>query len=160
VAWAIYEVGSSAYDVFDLARTSVAFASGRASKGELAVTAAGVGVGVFAFGGGYGRAAREGIEAAGRAGARNVAEQLAFQELAPRVARDAGVVLAGGSSKSAFRAAAGYAERFGGEAADWVKKSTTSSHAGSGGSVYQLHWVQNQRTGQIVDVKLKSYAKQ
>jgi RHS repeat-associated protein len=103
-------------------------------------------------------ATAEGV-AASRAGARNVGEQLAYQELAPGVAGNAGIEIAGGASKAQFRGAAAYAERYGGDASDWVKKSTTGSHAGSGGNVYQLHWVQNLRTGQIVDVKLKSYAR-
>lgn len=57
VAYGIFEVASTLYDVGDLAVTGVRYVQGRASA-ELAVTAGGVGVGVFGFGGGYGRAAR------------------------------------------------------------------------------------------------------
>jgi hypothetical protein len=42
---------------------------------------------------------------------------------------------------------------------DWVKKSTTESVSASGGHVYQIHWVENVRTGEIVDVKLKDFRK-
>jgi RHS repeat-associated protein len=58
VAWAAFEVGSTIYDVYDLAKTGVRYLRGRASGVELAVTAAGVGAGVLGTGGGFGRAAR------------------------------------------------------------------------------------------------------
>jgi len=98
------------------------------------------------------------MEAAGRAGARTVSEQLIFQELSSGASKGAGVVLAGGSSKVAFRDAAKTAERYGGEASDWVKKSSEAAHASPTGATYQIHWVENTKTGQIVDMKLSSQA--
>ena len=59
VGYALFEAASTAYDVYDLAKTGVAYMRGRASKAELAVTAAGVAAGVVTVGGGIGRAARE-----------------------------------------------------------------------------------------------------
>lgn len=59
-----FEVGATLFDVGDLAATGISYLRGRASKTELAVTAAGVGAGVFGFGGGYGRAGREAAKAA------------------------------------------------------------------------------------------------
>jgi len=157
-AYEVFEVASSAYDLFDLARTAISYSRGRTSRAELGVTAAGAGLGLVAFGGGYGRAAREVVDRAVAAGARNVAEQLAFSELLPGVARGSGVVMAGGTSKVAFRNAGRVAEAYGGNAADWVKKTTTASVTTSSGNIYQLHWVENIRTGQIVDTKLTRQA--
>jgi len=62
VAYGVFELGSSIYDGVDLAATAIRYARGRASGGELAVTAAGAGAGLFAFGGGYGRLARKAME--------------------------------------------------------------------------------------------------
>lgn len=62
VAYAAFEVGSSVYDAADLLITGVRFLRGRASRRDLAVTAAGAGIGVVGFGGGYGRAARGAFE--------------------------------------------------------------------------------------------------
>jgi RHS repeat-associated protein len=41
IAYAIFEVGSSLYDAYDLGKTAIAYARGQASKAELGVTAAG-----------------------------------------------------------------------------------------------------------------------
>ena len=62
-AYAAFEIGSTIYDVGDLAVTAVQYARGKASGAELSVTAAGVGAGVVAFGGGYGRASRAALGA-------------------------------------------------------------------------------------------------
>ncbi len=64
VAYAIFEVGSSLYDLYDLGATAVAYARGRASKAELGVTLAGTLTGVVTVGGGLGRAGRAGLKAA------------------------------------------------------------------------------------------------
>jgi hypothetical protein len=159
LAYAIFEAGSSLYDLYDLAKTAVNYGRGRASGAELGVTAAGVGAGFAFFGGGYGRASREALEA-GFKGASNVAEQVAFQSLAEGVGAGKGVVLAGGATKNAFRGAADYASAYGGDASHYVKKSTTASVSSAGGSkVHQIHWVENLKTGQIFDAKLTTTAK-
>jgi hypothetical protein len=101
--------------------------------------------------------AREGAELTVR-GVTNLTEQLAVQELATGVRAGSGVVLAGGNHKVPFRAAQRFASEHGGEAADWVKKSTTGSVRGSGGYTYQIHRAENVKTGQIVDAKLTTNA--
>jgi RHS repeat-associated protein len=58
VAWGLFEVGATLYDLGDLAVTGVQYLRGRASGADLSITAAGVGAGIFGFGGGYGRAGR------------------------------------------------------------------------------------------------------
>ena len=158
LAYAAFEVGATVYDLYDLAKTGVRWARGRASGTELGITAAGVGVGILGFGGGYGAASRQALEAGFR-GVTNVAEQVAFQSLAGGVRAGRGVTIAGGGAKDAFRNAQKFADEFGGESADWVKKSTTESVTTQGGDVvHQIHWVENVKTGQIVDVKLTSQA--
>jgi RHS repeat-associated protein len=59
VAWALFEAASSVYDGYDAAKTTVAFAQGKASGGDLAFSLGGLAVGAVAPGGGYGAAARE-----------------------------------------------------------------------------------------------------
>ncbi len=59
VAYALFEVGATGYDLYDLGKTAVSFFRGRTSRAELAITALGVGAGVVGVGGGYGKAARE-----------------------------------------------------------------------------------------------------
>jgi len=56
--YGIFEIGATAYDLADLAITGINYLRGRASRAELGVTAAGVGLGLVTFGGGYGRTAR------------------------------------------------------------------------------------------------------
>jgi RHS repeat-associated protein len=58
VAWAVFEVASSVYDIVDLGATTIRYADGRATKTELGLTALGTGVGLYSFGGGYGRGGR------------------------------------------------------------------------------------------------------
>jgi RHS repeat-associated protein len=64
VAYGIFEAGSTLYDIGDLAVTTYRYVRGRASGRQLLVTAIGVGVGVYSFGGGYGRAGRAGMDGA------------------------------------------------------------------------------------------------
>jgi RHS repeat-associated protein len=64
VAYGIFEVGSTLYDLGDLAVTAYRYSQGRASGTALAVTATGVAAGIFSFGGGLGRAGRAGLDVA------------------------------------------------------------------------------------------------
>jgi RHS repeat-associated protein len=59
VAYAIFEVGSTLYDLGDLAVTAYRHHQGKVSDAELALTATGVAIGLVSFGGGYGKASRE-----------------------------------------------------------------------------------------------------
>jgi RHS repeat-associated protein len=59
IAYAIFEIGSTLYDLGDLAVTGINYLGGRASGRDVAVTAGGAAFGLVGFGGGYGRGARE-----------------------------------------------------------------------------------------------------
>jgi RHS repeat-associated protein len=65
---------------------------------------------------------------------------------------EVGHVIAGEGSKSAFRNAATYARKYGGRAADWVKKSSRT-YTARDGTRFETHWVENLRTGQRIDFK-------
>jgi hypothetical protein len=67
---------------------------------------------------------------------------------------EAGITVAGGGTNSAFRGAQRVADEFGGSAADWVKKSS-SSYTSKNGSQFETHWVENVKTGQRVEFKTK-----
>ncbi len=58
------ELGASAHDAVDLAKTSIAYLRGEASGAELGATALGAALGVVAVGGGLGKASRMGLRAA------------------------------------------------------------------------------------------------
>lgn len=79
IIYGAYEVGSTAYDLYDLGKTAINYARGKASKMELGATVAGVGVGLVSVRGGFGKlgrmAAREGV------GDANLWRKLAFDEL-------------------------------------------------------------------------------
>jgi len=68
VIYAAYEVGSTLFDLYDLAKTGVSYARGQASKTELGVTAAGTLAGLFSVGGGLGKAGRSGVRILEREG--------------------------------------------------------------------------------------------
>jgi RHS repeat-associated protein len=74
VAYAIFEVGASLYDAYDLGKTAINFARGRASRAELGVTAAGAIAGVWSVGGGLGTAGRASLRSLTK---RNFRENLA-----------------------------------------------------------------------------------
>lgn len=57
-----------------------------------------------------------------------------------------GIIIAGGESGAVFRQAGRYAAEYGGRAVDWVKKTSTSFTAADG-ATFQIHWVENIRTG-------------
>jgi hypothetical protein len=60
----------------------------------------------------------------------------------------------GEGARVPFRDAARVAKEHGGNAADWVKKSS-SSHTARDGATFETHWVENARTGQRVEFKTK-----
>jgi hypothetical protein len=67
---------------------------------------------------------------------------------------EVGTTMAGAGAKVPFRDAALVAEKYGGNAADWVKK-TSSSRTTRDGITFETHWVENVRTGQRVLFKTK-----
>lgn len=64
IGWALFEGALSVSDVVDLGVTAVRFATGRATRTELAVTAAGTLAGFAVPGGGLGRGSRVALDAA------------------------------------------------------------------------------------------------
>lgn len=67
---------------------------------------------------------------------------------------EVGTAIAGKGSKVAFRDAGRVASKYGGDAADWVKK-TSSSYSAADGVKFETHWVENIKTGKRVEYKTK-----
>jgi hypothetical protein len=67
---------------------------------------------------------------------------------------EVGTTMAGAGARVPFREAARVAREHGGNASDWVKKSS-SSYTARDGATFETHWVENVRTGQRVEVKTK-----
>jgi filamentous hemagglutinin len=67
---------------------------------------------------------------------------------------EAGMIMAGQGGRVAFRDAARIAKEYGGNAVDWVKK-TSSSFTAKDGIQFETHWVENLQTGQRVEFKTK-----
>lgn len=67
---------------------------------------------------------------------------------------EVGTPMVGAGARVPFRDAARVAEEHGGNAADWVKKSS-SSHTARDGATFETHWVENVPTGQRVEFKTK-----
>jgi RHS repeat-associated protein len=73
---------------------------------------------------------------------------------------EAGGIIAGQGSKNAFRDAPRVAATYGGNAADWVKKSSSSYTAPVGKGAFEMryfetHWVENMLSGTRVEFKTK-----
>jgi hypothetical protein len=62
--------------------------------------------------------------------------------------------MAGAGGRVAFRDAGRVASEYGGNPADWVKKTSTSFSA-KDGATFETHWVENIKTGQRVEFKTK-----
>ena len=60
----------------------------------------------------------------------------------------------GEGSRTVFRDAQRIAQQYGGNAADWFKK-TSSSYLSRDGNRFEIHWVENIRIGQRVEFKTK-----
>lgn len=80
--------------------------------------------------------------AASAISALNLSKSLASQQQVG----ESGKVIAGKGSNTVFRDAAKVAQQYGGQAADWVKK-TSSSFTAADGTKFQTHWVENIKTG-------------
>ena len=105
--------------------------------------------------GAAGVAIEEGVAARGADGAARSAanaNRLGKALASEQQIGEAGSVTAGQGSKTAFRDAEVIARRYGGNAADWAKKSS-STYSARDGSRLQTHWVENLRTGERVDFK-------
>jgi hypothetical protein len=64
-----------------------------------------------------------------------------------------GTIMAG-AGRTVFRGASRVAAEYGGNASDWVKK-TSSSFTAPNGTKFEVHWVENIVTGQRVEFKTK-----
>ena len=67
---------------------------------------------------------------------------------------EVGETMAGADARAAFRGAKRIAEEYGGDAADWVKRRS-SSYTARDGAKFETHWVENIRTGERVEFKTK-----
>lgn len=67
---------------------------------------------------------------------------------------EAGTTMAGAGGRVPFRGSERVASEYGGNAADWVKQ-TSSSHTARDGLTFETHWVENIKTGQRVEFKTK-----
>jgi len=67
---------------------------------------------------------------------------------------ESGTTMSGAGGRVAFRDAQRVASEHGGNAADWVKK-TSSSFTDGKGTRFETHWVENIKTGQRVEFKTK-----
>jgi hypothetical protein len=151
IAYAAYEIGSTVYDAYDLTRTSVNFLRGKASSTELAVTAAGVGVGLVSVGGGYGKAARLAVsEAVSHPG---LWKKLAYEELLHDAEQGVGKrVIAGAGHSRQIDDIGRLTKQYGGDAGEWAKMAG-QTRTGPGGISQQIHWYENVKTHQRVDFK-------
>ena len=79
-----------------------------------------------------------------------LSKQLASKEQMTEV----GTIIAGTGSRVPFREAERITKEYGGNAVDWVKKSSPSFTA-KDGAQFETHWVENLKTGQRVEIKTK-----
>lgn len=91
-----------------------------------------------------------------RVGSDNAANGLKLNKFLASQAQmsEAGTTMAGAGSRAPFRDAARVASEYGGNAAEWVKK-TSSSHTAQDAVTFETHWVENINTGQRVEFKTK-----
>jgi RHS repeat-associated protein len=66
-----------------------------------------------------------------------------------------GDIIAGGNNKTPLRKAGDLANEYGGQASDWVKKTSSNSGAFSDGTSFETHWEENTATGERVNIKVK-----
>lgn len=144
IIWAITEIGLS---ISDAISTSQTLADPCAGAGEKALAAGLFALGVVAPGGGYSSIGKT---------ANNAADFVRLKKyLASRQQMsEVGEIIAGQGSKAKFRDAQRVADTYGGNADDWVKKSS-SSYSAPDGTKFETHWVENLQTGQRVEYKTK-----
>lgn len=79
-------------------------------------------------------------------------KSLASESQVAQAMSGGGRIIAGAGSRAVFRDLDRIVKTYGGEAADWVKKSS-SKYVARDGSVFEVHWVENLRTGKKVELK-------
>ncbi len=80
----------------------------------------------------------------------NLSKQLASEAQMGEV----GTSMAGAGGRATFRDAGRVAAEYGGDAADWSKKSS-STFTAKDGTKFETHWVENSKTGQRYEYKTK-----
>jgi hypothetical protein len=82
-----------------------------------------------------------------------LAKQLASEAQLGEMVAGTGERIAGAGARAAFRDAGRIAQTYGGNAADWVKMSSSGFRAADG-TTFATHWVENIVTGQQVEAKV------
>ena len=126
---------------------AVVAATALAVAGGAAIAAAGTGTTAAAGG-------VTGVETAGGAASATATLANARYFASLQQLGSAGVVIAGPGCKTPFRDAAFKAARYGGNAADYVKKASGQFQDATG-RIMQTHWIENVRTGVRYEEKTK-----
>jgi RHS repeat-associated protein len=142
--WGAIEFGLAVYDVYDFATTMMDSCS---TTSDRLMSGGGIIAGAILPGGGYGAGSKAANNAAD---AVRLRKSLASKEQMTEV----GTVMAGPGGRVPFRDASRVADLHGGNAADWVKK-TSSSYLAPDGTRFETHWVENIRTAERVEFKTK-----
>ena len=122
---------------------SVAVVAAIATKGSVSATESAIAKSVSIAG-------ETGSVASSATNSINLGKQLASEAQLS----EPGVTLAGSATATPLRKAADLANEFGGEASDWVKKSS-SSYKSPDGTKFETHWEENISTGLKVNQKTK-----
>ena len=76
------------------------------------------------------------------------------KELSLLQMKEEGKIIAGEGGKELFKDASRIVNQYGGDACDWVKK-TSSKAITKDGNIFETHWIENLKTGQRVEYKTK-----
>lgn len=68
--------------------------------------------------------------------------------------KEAGSIIAGPGGKKSFNDAPRIVAQYGGKPEDWVKKKS-SVYSPIDGNPFRTHWIENLRTGQRIEFKVK-----
>ena len=71
-----------------------------------------------------------------------------------QLSNEVGYTIAGKGGKEVFKNEARVVADYGGEIGDWVKKSSSQAFT-SDGRKFQIHWVENLKTGERFEEKTK-----
>ncbi len=94
--------------------------------------------------------------ASNAADAVQLARSLALREGASKFAKGGGIILAGGDSKVVLKQAERLASQYGGRPSDWVKVAAKEVHTLPSGTRVQARAFRNEKTGQLVELRLKN----
>lgn len=139
---------------FTAAMTGALFLPATATAGT--ATTGGVGLGVKSLVNAIKSLVGAGEKQAVQGEARSAANGLKLNKSLASEAQmgEKGTTIAGEGAKARFRDAGKIADQYGGKAADWSKKSS-SSYTAKDGTKFETHWAENAKTGQRVEYKTK-----